>query len=495
MREFAAFTEVQFAESIETCAEHELLELLELLVEEHPLYAERGTAEISRMRGWILLALARGSLSDRAIAFVIEELETGIDPYLIAAAASALRSSQQPSTEFAPHLLRAILRMRMRDEPVHLTSYGNETGIATSPMAELFATLEWLGPHARGSLPEMEAMRQPSIGLPRKMRGELERLERVIRGADSDECCEVPAILRPWFKRREAGDADIHAATFEDHDGNELPFREFFTGRPTIVVFFYTRCDNPQKCSLTLTKLARVQQILSERGFGERIRTAAITYDPEYDLAARMRNYGINRGLQFGPDRRMFRTTSGFPAVQRHFRLGVNFIRSLVNRHRLEVFVLAADGRVVGSYQRLHWSEAAVVDRAVDALTEKPARWSKVSPVLGLVSSLAVAFLPKCPICWAAYLSMFGVVGLEKIPYLPWLVPILVIAMLVNLASVGLRSRSTGRWWPTALVAVGAGCLVASRLGWEGIAILGVVLTVLGSIGSTLRRPGAGHTL
>ena len=40
-----------------------------------------------------------------------------------------------------------------------------------------------------------------------------------------------------------------------------MTFKDFFHGQPSIVVFFYTRCDNPMKCSLTVAKLARVQAI------------------------------------------------------------------------------------------------------------------------------------------------------------------------------------------------------------------------------------------
>ena len=39
-------------------------QLAGLLRENHPIYDGRGTATVVRMRGWILLALARAGLSD-----------------------------------------------------------------------------------------------------------------------------------------------------------------------------------------------------------------------------------------------------------------------------------------------------------------------------------------------------------------------------------------------------------------------------------------------
>lgn len=39
--------------------------------------------------------------------------------------------------------------------------------------------------------------------------------------------------------------------------------------------------------------------------------------------------------------------------------------------------------------------------------------------------SVLIAFFPKCPLCWAVYMSMFGSIGLSQLPYMGWLLPIL----------------------------------------------------------------------
>jgi protein SCO1/2 len=149
-----------------------------------------------------------------------------------------------------------------------------------------------------------------------------------------------------------------------------VTFAEFFLGRPSIVAFFYTRCDNPLKCSLTVAKLAKVQALLDAQGLAERIRTAAITYDPAFDLPDRLRVYGADRGVRLGNHHRMLRAPSDHDALRRHFALGVNFVESLVNRHRIEVFVLDAEGRISVCIERIHWDEQDVVNRAVAVLKE-----------------------------------------------------------------------------------------------------------------------------
>ncbi|HEX4553086.1 MAG TPA: SCO family protein [Xanthobacteraceae bacterium] len=357
-------------------------QLTDLLREDHPIYDQRGAATVVRMRGWVLLALARAGVSDAALIFVLEELDTGIDAYLVAAAARALRSYAHPDENLAPFVMRALTNIRYRDEPLCFEHYGDYavSSTGTSPVRELLMTLAWLGPHARGVLPELEALRAERGGLARKYRIDIDRALHAIRGADQvDEpaagsCCGPPTglgnmVSRPSDSR--GGVQSIAAAVFEDHGGDRIAFQEFFRGQPSIVVFFYTRCDNPLKCSLTVTKLARIQNLLDAQGLADRIHTAAISYDPAYDLPERLRVYGRDRGVVMNAHHRMLRAIDGMGALCAHFGLGVNFIESLVNRHRIEAYILDAEGRVAVSFERVHWDEGEVVGRAVEVLKEK----------------------------------------------------------------------------------------------------------------------------
>jgi hypothetical protein len=96
---------------------------------------------------------------------------------------------------------------------------------------------------------------------------------------------------------------------------------------------------------------------------------------------------------------RMLRAVGGFDALRAHFKLGVNFIESLVNRHRIEAYILDADGRIAASFERIHRDEQQVLDRAREVLEEKrgeptppevstnqarpPARLKTASPLFG----------------------------------------------------------------------------------------------------------------
>lgn len=509
MSDFATtrITEDAFASMVDELAQtpNRSKELITLLREDHEIYDQRGAAATMRMRGWLLLALARHEISDDALIYILEELDTGNDPYLIAAASYALRSYPRPDSAFTPYLVRAITNIRYRNDPVSLEEYGAyaETTDATNPTRELLRTIAWLGKHAAASLPDLEKLRVSGTGLPERLHAEIDKTIRSIATEVSDEteaCCRLPEALQSkfsWVQAFRRSSVAIESVQFEDHDGQRTTLGELFKGKPTIVSFFYTRCDNPLKCSLTITKVARLQKLLDERGFDDKIRIAAITYDSEFDTSERIRGFCQNRGMRLDANHRSLRVVEGFAALRKHFKLGVNFIESIVNRHRVEIYVLDRFGQIAAMFERIHWSEEEVADKAIEVLKEvdgqRAARGSvrydksrseKVGPVLGSMASLALAFFPKCPICWAAYLSMFGIAGLERTPYSPWLQPILAAVMLINLASVWLRVRATGQFLGFYLTAIGSLLIIISRLttGWEIVATFGIISTLAGSL-------------
>ncbi|WP_139125750.1 thioredoxin domain-containing protein [Arcticibacter eurypsychrophilus] len=52
----------------------------------------------------------------------------------------------------------------------------------------------------------------------------------------------------------------IKNVVLEDQNKERFRFNEFFKGTPSIVAFFYTRCNNPNKCSATITRLVQLRK-------------------------------------------------------------------------------------------------------------------------------------------------------------------------------------------------------------------------------------------
>lgn len=341
--------------------------LLELLPEQNPLYEGRGTNQTIRIRGYILAAFEQVGLTEGAVPYVLDELENGHDAYLVAGAAKGLRGLQNPSGAVIPFLFKAIKNIRQMDDALTFERYKPDWPLTnpTSALKEIFQSFKWLGSNAQSALPDLERLLQDRRGFSETIREDIRKTIDAIR---TSEPVSTPAFVPlslldfPLADQKKPG--SIPSLQFEDQEANTLTYGGFFSQRPSIVAFFYTRCNNPNKCSLTITKLGRLQQLLREEGLEGQLNTAAITYDPEYDLPARLRAYGNNRGVLFSPNNRFLRSPRGLRELQDYFNLGVNFNGSIVNQHRIELFILDDRGQIANTFARLQWDIQEVLDHA-----------------------------------------------------------------------------------------------------------------------------------
>lgn len=112
------------------------------------------------------------------------------------------------------------------------------------------------------------------------------------------------------------------------------------------------------------------------------------------------------------------------------------------------------------------------------------------SPLLSGVSALVVAFFPKCPMCWAAYLSMFGIAGADWLTNSPWLLPLFVLALVLNVGSLWWLARRRQRPVGFYVAALGALTILAGSL-WldrSEVSTAGIALTFAGSLLSVVSR-------
>jgi protein SCO1/2 len=435
-------------------------ELLSLLSEQHPLYAGRSANATTRIRGFILAAFEKAGLPEAALPYVLEELESGLDAYLVAAAARALRGTAA-DPRFIPFLRKAQENIRYKDAPVTFDSYKPNWPVANSTTAreEIRKTLASLGmADGRWQTAEESSFTAPPSA---------------IRHLPSD-CCEM--TFSP-DRSRVAADLPID---FQDQDGRTIRFRDFFRDKLSVVAFFYTRCDNPEKCSLTVTKLARLAEAIESGPLHGRVRVAAITYDPAYDFSDRIKRYGENRGIRFNDDVRFLRTPDHFDALRSRFDLGVNYGDATVNRHRIELYVLDARSNIVATFTRMQWDVAAV-------LAELETHLSKWKTAFIPLPAILLALLPKCPLCVGAYFTAFGLGGLQFLAQRAWTIPITTVFLLLNVWLIWRRARRTHNILAIALSSTGALILWMGMFlaGGRAVAIVGALLIVAASIAST----------
>jgi hypothetical protein len=353
--------------------------LAAMLPEQSPVFTGRGTTEAERLRGYILASFETAGLPPEAVPFVLEELETGRNPYTVAAAARALRGAPNLPAEAPALLVGALERLRGSDDFVSFVRFepAREAGDAVTALAELARTLALLGPRARPALADLKALiAAEGASFSPAVRDELAKAVEALARPDQSAaaCCCDEADGGSEAQRiaalRSSAPKDLAGLTLEDQDGRRLTFSEAFAGRPAAVAFFYTRCMNPDKCSLTVTRLARLARDVVKEQLDATV--AAISYDPGFDRPARLKTYGADRGMIFSQRCRLLRTIGPFDPVRDAFDLGVGFGPVTVNRHRLDLVVLDSALGVTERFERRLWHEGTVLDALRAAVSAEP---------------------------------------------------------------------------------------------------------------------------
>jgi hypothetical protein len=99
-----------------------------------------------------------------------------------------------------------------------------------------------------------------------------------------------------------------------------------------------------------------------------------------------------------------------------------------------------------------------------------------------LVPALALALVPKCPLCLAAYLSVIGLTAGAAAPWLRVLQPVLAIAAVLTLGAVVVRlARRASSTLPLLAVVIAAGIAaeVALRPGATGASRIAALLALV----------------
>jgi protein SCO1/2 len=473
--------------------------LLPLLREQHPVYADKSANTVSRMRAFVLYSFVFTGLPEQALPFLYEELESGREAYLVAAAAIALRSAERKRTEMAALLTAALVNIRHIDQPVSFEAYAPvwPPGQFTTAHIEIFKSLSWLGAYAKDSLPEL---RRLAAG---NGTAYSEKVSAALSGAILDiendqttaaSCCDDRPDTGRQYHRRGRGRVKKLAqqALLEDHNGERLSLRELTSDGYTLVCFFYTRCDNPLKCSLTITNLAQIQSLARSSTLATSLKLAAFSYDPDYDSPTRLKNFGEARSLQLDGTAALFRVTRDYEAVREYFDLGVNYTGGVVNRHVIELYLVDKFGDVRLSFEREKVDPSAIV-KAIEAQLEadrKPVK--RIAGVIrqgfGFLNTtvfpVLILLLPKCPLCFAAYCSMAGIAGSQLLPFVPYFFPALMLVIGINLVVLYLAAKRRNGYLPFLLCLAGAALVVVFGYWFlvKVLALAGVVLLVSGSM-------------
>lgn len=492
-------------------------ELLPLLREGHALYKGRGTQECIRLRGYILAAFEVTGLPPAALIFALEDLYNTRSAYLIAGAAKAIRGMAQPHPEVVSYLLEAVVNIRNMDDAVTFDTYKPIWPVSnsTTGLCEVFKTFAWLGAYAKEAIPQLKKYAESSVFQHKvlvEIKQAIEAIEADPREVDFSCCGPSPKLAgrKETVRRNAKMNPLLKDIVLEDQNGAKVPFSSFFQGKPTVLSFFYTRCIAINKCSLTVGNTGRLAKALREMNLHDKVNVALLTYDPVYDLPERIRVYGETRRCEFSDSFKAFRVSpKDYELLKEHFGLEVGYSTSIVNQHQVETYILDYKGQIRHALTRIQWSTDEIQDKIAKLIKEEPTgKGNQIVKAIAenlrtIIFPLLIAVFPKCPVCWAAYMSAFGVAGMKSIPYSPWLVPLFALGIGVNLWILYRARNKRNGLTPFWVSALGAASLLIGGL-WLDMKTgmyAGILLILLGSILNSLpflwfqRLQGLGDSL
>ena len=341
------------------------------------LYQQRDKAIVARLRAYLFATLADigvPAAAEPALLDVLAHVDERMSPVEVGAAARAAAALGARGHRFAPYLA-SVLSTRISEEEFTLAHFEPRflPADATTIQLEAIRALGEIAAHddlsTLEALQGFAALPAASGADPRAIRAAQLAAGRVAGRAASAPGAEASAD--PWIT------ADHRAAPLEldvpvtDQDG--IPRRlEGLLDRPAFVVFFYTRCQNDAKCSMTMSNLAFLQRHLAREGLADRVRLLAITYEPQFDTPQRLHGFATDRGLLPGEDALVLQVD---PARQQQvidqLLVPVSYNAAWVSAHGVESSLLDARGRLVRKYSVVLWDNDALVADLKRVLAEQ----------------------------------------------------------------------------------------------------------------------------
>lgn len=281
--------------------------LAAMLRQDAPHFRGLSAGDTERLRAHILASFEHRPLPAPAVRAVKEDLRTSQSPIVLAGAARAARALVRVEPEWRDLLAAASARIEARDEVVRLD---NKDVSADTPLRT-----------ARDEIALTLALRDEEAG----------HCCSSVPAAPTDQPLAVVTLCPKALRR----------VTVEDQAGRPQALFDLLQGRVSLVAFFYTRCMNPLKCSLTVARLGALARVAAIHPAAADLGVFAISYDSDFDSAQRLLTFGRDRGFPFGERARLLRCDAGWDTLRRMFALQVGYTATTVNGHARELFVVS----------------------------------------------------------------------------------------------------------------------------------------------------------
>ena len=156
--------------------------------------------------------------------------------------------------------------------------------------------------------------------------------------------------------------------TLVNQDGKPIRLSQY-RGRSVALTFVYTRCPQPDQCTLMSTNFAAIEKELQQqKDVYAKTHLLSITFDPEYDTPKVMRSYGASHSGRYSDEvfkHWEFATGSAeqVKAIAEYFGVR-SFKDSATGKeeliHSLRTAVIDPQGRLVKLYRGNEWKPADI---------------------------------------------------------------------------------------------------------------------------------------
>lgn len=345
-------------------------DLLPVLHETSMVYEGLGSDACERLRGVFLSALEHANWSGALMGIVLEELRTSYHPAGLMGAALALRGCETAPPDGLDSVVEAFDRCIEIDRQFDPRTFAVSRNYPEAMTVSQELALTFCALSKRRPAPErlLDQMQKSASRLKPRRAAEIHQLLKTaqIDTQHKSPCCGgSPGDVNGRRTLSGSLPKSVLVLDAETQDGRRAALGELFGNRPTLLAFFYTRCMNPLKCSSTITRLAQLQTRLRGQALENKVNLFAITYDPEFDTAERLRRYGVDRGLDFNATCSLVRLSDGNGTLLKALDILVGYGPSTVNRHGLNAFIVDRDGSIIHSYER----ELFDPDHALDVMS------------------------------------------------------------------------------------------------------------------------------
>jgi protein SCO1/2 len=163
---------------------------------------------------------------------------------------------------------------------------------------------------------------------------------------------------------------EIPDFTLTNQDGKPIRLSQY-KGKALVLTFVYTRCPQPDQCTLMSNNFAAIDKQLQQApDVYARTHLLTVSFDPEYDTAKVMRSYGASHTGRYSDetfDHWEFATGTPEEAKRIAEYFGLRYFKDSSTGedqviHSLRTAVIDGHGKLVKLYRGNEWKPAEITD-------------------------------------------------------------------------------------------------------------------------------------